>query len=560
MRTDTSQRFLNMAYPVVVIMVISVGLLAWSLYHSRVKQTEIVAQLSERTMASSMEEAAHSLELIARDYAYWDETVQFYRSPDHDWAKKQIGLYLNETFDLSASLMLDQNNKLVWQYQHDLNLSREQVERALAKSGLMEQLLTHWAAVPPQAISGYLMLGRELYSLHAALLTSDNESYQVKPDNRIALILLRPIDQAYLDHLSEQKQIDGLRLELISSMSEHRHREHIAQTVIEGHLPLYDLNGNMVALMSWYPAYHLADVYREMRPWLLAFIFISGGCFLWYVFRVRQVARVLDDEIIRRRQVEKELAEHQQHLEQVVEERTHALYEALQKAQSANEAKSRFTSSMSHEMRTPLNAIIGFAQILELDIEDEEQLESLQEILQASTHLLGMVDQILNLTDLDPIEAGNTEAQCNPSLVLPSVLAAFEQAYKQKGLQLSVDIAGQIKPVAVLDSLLENALSALLDNALNYTLEGRVDVSTVADDQHLVIEICDTGLGIKPTQREKLFQPFTRLHFDRLPNVEGVGLSLFMIQKQLEQYGGSIQYRSREPQEGSCFSLKLPLA
>ncbi|WP_028301186.1 CHASE4 domain-containing protein [Oceanospirillum beijerinckii] len=559
MRTNTSQRFLKMAYPVVVIMMISIGLLAWSLYHSRIKQTEIVAQLSERAMASSLLEADKALNLIALDYAYWDETIKFYHNPDPDWAKKQIGLYLNETFNLSATLLLNQNNKVVWQYQHDLGLPLAAVEKTLLDSGLMSQLSQHWESVPPKVLSSYMILGQEVYSFHAALLTSDEEGAQAKPHDRVALILLRRIDQAYLDTLAEKRQLEGLRLEQVTSLSGHDHRAPMAQTVIEGHLPLRDLQGNMVALLSWYPEYRLADVYREMRPWLLAFIIISGSCFLWYVRRVRQVARILDNEILRRQQAEVELEQHQRHLEQLVEERTDALYEALQKAQAANEAKSRFTAGMSHEMRTPLNAIIGFAQILELDLEDKGQLESLQEILKAGTHLRGMVDQILNLTELDSVDAGNKEIQREPSAILLSVLNTFEQACGKKGLKFSVDEPEQVKLIAVSDSLLENALSALLDNALNYTLEGQVDISVSMDERYLIIEICDTGLGIKPTQREKLFQPFTRLHFDRLPNVEGVGLSLFMIQKQLEQYRASIEYQSREPVEGSCFRLRLPL-
>lgn len=561
MRTNTSQRFLKMAYPVVVIMMISVGLLAWSLYHSRIKQTEIVAQLSERAMASSLLEEDKTLNLIALDYAYWDETIKFYHNPDPDWAKKQIGLYLNETFNLSATLLLDQNNKAIWQYQHDLGLPLAAVEKALLDSGLMSQLSQYWDSVPPKVLSSYMILGQEVYSFHAALLTSDEKEHQAKPHDRVALILLRRIDQAYLDTLAEKRQLEGLRVEQITSLSGHDHRAPMAQAVIEGHLPLTDLQGNMVALLSWYPEYRLADVYREMRPWLLAFIIISGSCFLWYVFRVRQVARVLDDEIIRRRQVEKELAEHQQHLQRLVDERTHALYEALQKAESANEAKSRFTARMSHEMRTPLNAIIGFAQILELDLEGEEQQESLQEILQASTHLLGMVNHILDLQGLDRAHDVGERPYCDPVAVLQSLWSKSSALAQEKGLKLSLKGEQYAISVAIPEQVLSSCLWGLIENACLYNTDnGTIEIQFKQADNGLSIEVWDTGLGIKSMLVSELFQPFTRLHFDQRPNVEGVGLSLFMIQKQLEQYGASIEYQSREPLEGSCFSLKLPVA
>ncbi len=591
MRTETSHRFLKMAYPVVLIMVICVILLAWSLYHNRVQQTDMVAQLSELTVSNTIKASQKSLNLIVFDYALWNETVEFYHHQDPDWAKKQIGLYLNETFDLDASLILNPEGRISWSYLHSIDPAISDLERIFKDIGLLEQLAKDRHKQQPVPLSSYIVLNQQLYSIHAALLTSEAD-VSVPFSENAALIAIKVVDSELLENLAEQNQIESVKLELVSSFKEHNHEEHKGEWVVEAHLPLHDLKGQMVALLSWYPAYRLGDVYKGMRPWLLAFIVISGSCFLWYVYRVHSVASLLDKEMRRREQVEAELEAHKRDLQKQVDERTEALYDALVKANIASNEKSRFTEQMSHEMRTPLNAIIGFSQLLQADELEPDQEESIDEILNAGHRLLGIVNQVLNLADFDQNHDVQQSKTCKLHEVMGSLLPFYEQVFNGKGLTFNVDDCTGVDcldeeslderclntqasdverysnkhhtegyTLALPASAFSNAIKTLLDNASLYSLPpGRVQLVVSCQDNLLEFQVMDTGIGLTEQQQAQLFQPFSRLHFEQLPNIEGIGLGLFMARKQLEQYNAKIEYVNNGQEVGSCFRLLIPLA
>jgi signal transduction histidine kinase len=592
MRTETSQYFIKMAYPVVLIMVVCVMLLVWSLYQNRVQQTEMVSQLSEKTMEATLAESNKNLNLLTLDYAFWDETLVFSRTLDPEWAKKQVGLYLSETFNLSGSLLLDQKGQVIWRYLHDINLPKQALEKAFSENGLIERLVLNWDSVPPKIVSGYLQINDKLFSLHAGLLTSDESNDPLEPENRIALVLLKVIDQTYLDNISSQKLVDDLYLEQITSLSEHEHREQKEDGAVEAHLPLYDLRGQVIGQLSWYPDHRLGGVYKGMKPWLLAFIVISGSCFLWYVYRVHFAASLLDKEIRRREQVEKELEEHKRDLQKQVDERTEALYDALVQANAASDEKSRFTEQMSHEMRTPLNSIIGFSQLLQADALGSEQEESIDEILNAGHRLLGIVNQVLNLADFDQNHDVQQSKTCKLHEIMGSLLPFYEQVFNGKGLEFNVDdctgadcldedsldercLNTQASDaerysnkhhtegytLALPASAFSNAIKTLLDNAGHYSVPpGRVQLVVSCQDNLLEFQVMDTGIGLTEQQQAQLFQPFSRLHFEQLPNIEGIGLGLFMARKQLEQYNAKIEYVNNGQEIGSCFRLLIPLA
>jgi signal transduction histidine kinase/ActR/RegA family two-component response regulator len=247
-------------------------------------------------------------------------------------------------------------------------------------------------------------------------------------------------------------------------------------------------------------------------------------------------------------------------LEQRVAERTRELSAATAEADRANQAKSEFFSRMSHELRTPLNAILGFAQLLELDAESAEQQDGVGQILRAGRHLLGLINEIL---DISRIEAGRLQLSLEPVPLHDTVRQAIDLVQPS-----AADAHVAVRSDAIHERLhvladrqrLQRVLLNLLSNGVKYNRKsGAVTVSCVeVAGSRLRIDVRDTGLGIATDKLERLFTPFDRLGAESSA-VEGTGLGLALSKSLIEAMGGTLQVQS-EAGVGCTFSLDLALA
>jgi PAS domain S-box-containing protein len=244
-------------------------------------------------------------------------------------------------------------------------------------------------------------------------------------------------------------------------------------------------------------------------------------------------------------------------LEVRVAERTQELSAATAEADRANRAKSEFLSRMSHELRTPLNAILGFGQLLELDEASAEQKESVGQILRAGRHLLGLIDEVL---EISRIEAGRLQMSLEPVPLRETVRHAIDlvkpSATRSRVSVQSERIDEQLHVLADRQRL-QQVLLNLLSNAIKYNRpDGLV---TVACEQvaeaRLHVSVTDTGSGMAADKLERLFTPFDRLGAEA-GSIEGTGLGLALSKSLVEAMGGALHVRSR-PGVGSTFSVEL---
>ncbi len=246
-------------------------------------------------------------------------------------------------------------------------------------------------------------------------------------------------------------------------------------------------------------------------------------------------------------------------LEQRVADRTRELSAATAEADRANQAKSEFLSRMSHELRTPLNAILGFAQLLELDSQSAEQQESVEQILRAGRHLLGLINEIL---DISRIEAGRLQLSLEPVPVYETVRQAIDLVQPSAAVAhvaVRSDAIDERVHVLADRQRLQQVLLNLLSNGVKYNREsGTVTVSCVEVAGRLRIDVNDTGQGIAADKLERLFTPFDRLGAEASA-IEGTGLGLALSQSLIEAMGGTLRVTSR-PEAGCTFSLDLALA
>ncbi len=234
---------------------------------------------------------------------------------------------------------------------------------------------------------------------------------------------------------------------------------------------------------------------------------------------------------------------------------------AMHRAEAANRAKTEFVSRMSHELRTPLNAMIGFAQLLGMDDDPApapHQREWMQQIQRAGWHLLELINETL---DLARIESGAIQVTLQP-VALPPLLAncramlSAAAAHRQVSIDIdSPPLAAQADPVR-----LRQVLTNLLSNAIKYNRDGgRVSIrAEAAAGGRVSIAVSDSGIGLSPSQLDRLFVPYDRLGREH-SGVEGTGIGLVISRRLAELMGGGLAVES-EPGDGSTFTLTLAAA
>jgi signal transduction histidine kinase/ActR/RegA family two-component response regulator len=237
-----------------------------------------------------------------------------------------------------------------------------------------------------------------------------------------------------------------------------------------------------------------------------------------------------------------------------------ALIDALAEAERANKAKSQFLSSMSHELRTPLNAVLGFGQLLAQQPLQPVQQQQVGEILQGGRHLLGLINDLL---DLGRIESGELEISFEP---VPARTLVDECIALMRPLAGERDIMLRHRPTASDEAhaladpkRLRQVLLNLLSNAIKYNRPGGVVVVEVEPaGQQLEFRVRDSGPGLSPDEQQRLFMPFERLSAGRTAS-DGTGIGLALSRQLVEAMGGRIGVLS-EPGQGSTFWFQLRVA
>lgn len=231
-------------------------------------------------------------------------------------------------------------------------------------------------------------------------------------------------------------------------------------------------------------------------------------------------------------------------------------------AERANDARRQFLANMSHEIRTPLNAVVGITELLRRTSLTHEQQDYLNKIGTASRLLVGIINDIL---DLSKIDAGKLELETSPfdlSAAVEDLRSLFEPAAAEKGLELIFRLPDQPIPYIVGDELrLIQVLTNLLSNAIKFTTDGGVTLSieqqACRDHQvELRFSVTDTGIGISAAQRAELFQPFQQADVSTTRIHGGTGLGLTISQNLVRAMGGEINLIS-VPGQGSEFSFTL---
>jgi two-component system sensor histidine kinase EvgS len=282
-----------------------------------------------------------------------------------------------------------------------------------------------------------------------------------------------------------------------------------------------------------------------------------------------ELAHGFNDMLTQIQKRDQRLEQYNRDLAQAVDERTHelaltmqGLREARDRAEQANQAKSRFLTNVSHELRTPLNAILGFAEILKQQTRQSLENKYLEIIGNSGKTLLNLINEIL---DLARIESGKIQLDyhsVNLQRVVQNVSSFFTPKAEEKKLQLNIELAEDLPQAIVTDeNRLQQILVNLLGNAIKFTIEGHVTLRLEvewhsAHKLDLRISITDTGIGIAEGEQERIFHAFEQQSQQSQNEFGGTGLGLTITKNLVDLMNGDIQVFSKA-NLGSCFSVTL---
>ena len=272
---------------------------------------------------------------------------------------------------------------------------------------------------------------------------------------------------------------------------------------------------------------------------------------------------IVMEDITARREADRQLRDSERRYRDLSADLERKVVARTAEANAANAAKSEFLAHMSHEIRTPLNAVLGLAQLLEREPLEDSQHRMVQRIEDAGENLLGIIDDIL---DLSKIEAGRLRIE-RGNLDLAEHLAKIEglMGIAARGKGLTLRLVPPAEPLGLLvgDGLrLKQVLVNLLGNAIKFTHRGEVSLLVhpvaVSDTSiRLIFEVRDTGIGIEPEALKRLFTPFTQANHGTTRKYGGTGLGLAISKQLVELMGGTIGVVSL-PGQGSTFWFELP--
>ncbi|MEM8862866.1 MAG: ATP-binding protein, partial [Chloroflexota bacterium] len=255
-----------------------------------------------------------------------------------------------------------------------------------------------------------------------------------------------------------------------------------------------------------------------------------------------------------------QLAYHQLELEQLVEKRTAQFEVEKNKAEEASHAKSTFLASMSHEFRTPLNAIIGYSEMVEDELNevkfDPEVTQDVSKVVVAARNLLKLTNEILDLSKIEAQEVSFNIQKCSVNTIVEQVSHLMAPLFEESGNSYELDLIDPNLYIWGDEPKVRQILVNLLNNANKFTKQGRIALVVEPIDENVQFSVIDSGRGIAPEFVPQLFDPYQQQQ-DQDDQIEGTGLGLTISKRFVVMMNGKIEVES-ELGVGSSFYVCLP--
>lgn len=513
---------------------------------------------------SALGAAGETLQHVAYDYSYWDEMVSFAKHPSEAWALDNVDTALSE--QVSGMWVYNRAGTLV----HGANIGPKVDDLGLRDADLRrlfkDSRFAHF----------FVRKGARILELRGATIHASADTARTG---------------AHFGYIFAGRWWDESMLTKLRSLSSCQVRLADASTrVASARLssgeftlgrPLLGVDGKNIGVVQFsqsniFVSEFLAVQARQLSALLFFAIIVVATAWRltnWLVLRpVAELTGALDrddasalgiiesrpDEFGRLAKLTREFFEQRTALEAAHQSLEDRVQERTMELQRALGMKDDFMANISHELRTPMNGVLGMAELLRETPLDEDQKDSVETIIQSGEHLLGLLNSIL---DFSKLEAGRLETETveyDPSTVTREVSSLMRPLAQAKGLRYEVEISAGLGSLAVGDPVrLRQILANLLSNAIKFTADGHVRLSADVSGSDLVFRVEDSGIGIPLSKQAQVFKPFTQADGSTTREYGGTGLGLTICHALCELLGGSLTLDSIEG-HGATFTVRIP--
>lgn len=519
--------FSRLILPVAFSLVIAFAAIVTVLIFGARENDETSAKSQQHHLRTALSEQARVIHAGNRDYAWWDELHrQIEPVPNIPLLETYFGVDVPTAFGVTHVLVLKPDGGLIY----GIGKGRTPLESGFAGAlvGSIQPLVDAAQAMSytqPDSLDGFIVLANTPYILSIMRLTPE----QTPPESeqkiqRPLLVFIKKLDDEAVRNIGKAYLLDDLKF--------------VTGAPPEGSLAIEMVNpeGEAAGCFTWAPKRPGRDLLLKVTP--IVGIAILAVAALFVIFWNRAQVLISGYNASMR-----------------------ALHEEKHRTELASRAKSDFLASMSHEFRTPLNAILGFSQFLTLRNSMPEHInvtDAAEAIQRSGRHLLQLVDEIL---DLARVEEGRLPANMEridiASALTDATVMVLPIADKHR-VNLYVDTPPAGAFMVYADHVKVNqVLVNLMSNAIKYNhAEGRVDVRVSRPTDEIVrVDVVDTGIGIRAEDQQRLFQPFVRLNPATFA-AGGAGIGLALSRSLVDLMGGKIGFES-DVGKGSTFWVEL---
>jgi signal transduction histidine kinase/CheY-like chemotaxis protein len=533
------------------------GIIAYNIYKKQ-ERTIVVynrEQLEQRTHAiiAEQEERVHQ---IMSDYTYWDDFVNYLKTTDQKWAEANIATLIS-SFDFESVHIVNLNGKRLFSAFVD---SLRIPETVLYKSDLLPELYSkRYISYVINVDDHFLMVqGATIHPTNDPQKLTDPSGYffAVKEWDVEMLQSMESISGCKVtigDKDLLAKQDFGANSIQSAHVFKNWHGEESGTVVFSSELTLITL---------------LKDSWRQMG--LLLVISVIGFLISLTVLLGRLVSRplrlvgeIVENEDLTKIPLLKKNSRDFERIGTLIEQflkQKNDLVKAMQLAKASDQIKTDFLNNISHEVRTPLNGIVGASTLLTDDDIPKETREEMIGILNDSTRrLLRTITQYMDISLLSSDNMPCYPIETDLNTILDPILDEYKTACQQKDIQWIVQFPREHSLIKVLVDklLLDKIINHLLDNAIKFTERGSVKFGYKIKQSHLEFYVIDSGIGIDKSIQPKIFKNFSQEDTSNLRRYEGSGLGLAISLKSAQLMGGNIWFES-EKGKGTSFYFSLP--
>jgi len=452
-----------------------------------------------------------TLKTITNDNAWWDSAVEnLYLTENLSWAEKTLGESASSYSYMDGLIILRKDTSLLYQSAARGTANVEDIRSQLA---VLTKTMSVTNISNTADKSGFIKSEGKIFSYAMSMVRPAGESVPTNllPNSMPLIIFYSELTPKRLNTLLENRGISELSININDTSSSHG-----------SDFSIFSFDGTKIATLHWKGKKLGSEIFRELVLPYILYLIITVGVLVLFFIRITKVIKQLDSD---------------------------------------NRSKSSFLASMSHEIRTPLNSILGFTELVSLElfgkVEGDKNKEYLTLIKNSGEHLLSIINDIL---DLSKLEAGKFDVY-SEKLEITHVIKSSIKLVEATAHENSVTILNNSEP-ALLKSderIIRQILLNILSNAIKFSLiGGSITIKGKLHSTHYSLSIKDTGIGMTQEQIELSLAPFGQIANEYTRSHSGTGLGLPLVDRFIKLLDGHMTINSK-PDYGTTVTLKLPL-